>query len=289
MFGYLTADRSRLTPEQDQRYRAAYCGLCRKLRSRHGRLAGLTLNYDLCFLILLLQSLYEAEERAGQNTCAVHPREPRDWWDCRYTDYAADLNIALSYLKLRDDWNDDGALIGLAGAAALKGAYRRIRDALPRQCEAMERSMEALDALERDRVEDPDAAAETFANLMAEVFVCSEDRWSTALRSFGASLGRFLYLVDAAVDLDRDSIRGSYNPFRRYYGLTDNRERFYDILRMVMGECLYWFDRLPLVTDADLLKNILCFGLWSEFDRKYEKTGEEKNGVQSLSGTGRIS
>ena len=67
MFGYLTADRGHLTPEEDARYRAAYCGLCRSLRTRWGRLSGLTLNYDQCFLILLLQSLYEAEERSGKN------------------------------------------------------------------------------------------------------------------------------------------------------------------------------------------------------------------------------
>ena len=62
MFGFLKADRELLTPEQDARYRAAYCGLCRNLRSRYGQAAGFTLNYDLCFLVLLLQGLYEEEE-----------------------------------------------------------------------------------------------------------------------------------------------------------------------------------------------------------------------------------
>lgn len=54
MFGYLTAERGYLTPEEDERYRAAYCGLCHSLRQRYGQLSGLTLNYDQCFLILLL-------------------------------------------------------------------------------------------------------------------------------------------------------------------------------------------------------------------------------------------
>ena len=118
MFGYLTADRGHLTPEEDARYRAAYCGLCRSLRSRWGGLSGFTLNYDQCFLILLLQSLYEAEERNGEETCVRHPVKPHSWWQSEYTDYAADMNVALSYLKLQDDWDDDGSSTALAASSS---------------------------------------------------------------------------------------------------------------------------------------------------------------------------
>ena len=61
---------------------------------------------------------------------------------------------------------------------------------------------------------------------MAEVFAYRDDRWSDTLRHFGAALGRFLYIMDACMDLDSDSIRNRYNPFRRYYGLQDNGKRF---------------------------------------------------------------
>ena len=103
MFGFLKADREQLTPEQDARYRAAYCGLCRNLRGRYGQAAGFTLNYDLCFLVLLLQGLYEEEEFEESTTCPPHPLEARASWQCRFTDYAADMNMLLSYLKLMDD------------------------------------------------------------------------------------------------------------------------------------------------------------------------------------------
>ena len=79
MFGYLTADLQRLTEEEQSRYKAAYCGLCRALQERHGELARLTLNYDMTFLVLLLQSLYEPEERSGEETCLPHPLEARAW------------------------------------------------------------------------------------------------------------------------------------------------------------------------------------------------------------------
>ena len=270
MFGYLIADRGYLTPEEDARYRAAYCGLCRTLRNRWGKLAGFTLNYDQCFMILLLQSLYEAEECSGEETCLAHPSKAHSWFQTRFTDYAADMNIALSYLKLQDDWEDDGNAAALAASAAMKKAYRSIAAAYPRQCSAMECSIRDLHRIEQEHREDPDAAAETFAVLMAEVFVYQEDRWSTTLREMGAALGRFLYIMDACMDLDRDAAANHYNPFRRYYGLPGNRERFTPILKMLLGDCMRAFDILPLVKDAGILKNILCIGLWNEFDKKYD-------------------
>lgn len=283
MFGYLTADRPHLTPEEDERYKAAYCGLCRSLRSRYGQLSGLTLNYDQCFLILLLQSLYEADESSGRGRCLAHPREEQAWWQCRFTDYAADMNIALSYLKLRDNWEDDGSVLSLTASAGLKNAYERVAASYPRQCGTMQRALEALHRCESENREDPDGAAGTFAEIMAEVFVVQEDRWSDPLRHFGAALGRSLYILDAAMDLDQDARRNSYNPFRRYYGLEDNAGRFRGILRMLMGEALFYFDKLPLVEDAGILKNILCMGLWSAFDKKYKPSEKEQdNGSRSV-------
>lgn len=104
---------------------------------------------------------------------------------------------------------------------------------------------------------------------MAELMVWREDRWSRDLRAVGRSLGRFLYVMDACMDLDADTVRNRYNPFRRWYGLASNEQRFRDILQMILGDCLLSFDRLPLVQDVPLLKNILCAGLWQQFDQKY--------------------
>ena len=49
------------------------------------------------------------------------------------------MNVALSYLKLQDDWEDDGSLTALAASRAMKRAYERISARYPRQCAAMER------------------------------------------------------------------------------------------------------------------------------------------------------
>ena len=96
-----------------------------------------------------------------------------------------------------------------------------------------------------------------------------EDRWSEPLRRLGKALGQFIYVMDACIDLREDKRFYKYNPFVKLYNTPREKEQFEDILRMLMGECVYWFDKLPLVQDAALLRNILCKGVWIKFNEHY--------------------
>ena len=184
------------------------------------------------------------------------------------------MNLALAYLKCLDNWSDEGSLPALTQARLLRPGYERVREAYPRQCAAVEQALSALHTIEKENREAPDEAAACFGRLMAELFVYREDRWADTLRSMGHALGRCIYLMDACMDLDGDTLHNRYNPFRRYYRLPDNEQRFRDILKMQLGECVFFFDKLPLVQDAGLLKNILCAGLWARFDHKFSKRKE---------------
>ena len=281
MFGYLTAQTELLTPEQLARYRACYCGLCRSLKDRHGQLGRLTLNYDMCFLVLLLDSLDEPELRQGEEPCIAHPRTARAWQRTENSDYAADLTVALAYNKCLDDWHDDASPLALAETAALRRSYRKVQALWPRQCEAIEQGLRALGELEKNGEADPDAAAACFGALMAELFVRREDRWAPQLRSLGGALGRFIYILDACMDLDKDALLGRYNPLRRRYGMN-NAAAFRDILKMLLGDAVRAFDTLPLVQDAGLMQNILCAGLWAAFDKKFGSEEGTAHGSGSL-------
>lgn len=274
MYGYLVADSSSLSQQDYERYKACYCGLCRSLEARHGQISRLTLNYDVTFLILLLCSLYEPEESAGEKSCLRHPGTPQAFVRSEISDYAADMNIALAYLKCMDDWEDDGNPAALLQAKCLKGAYDKISGSYPEKCAAIGCALDELHDIERRNLEAPDEAAACFGRLMAELFAYQEDRWTGTLRRMAHALGCFIYLMDACMDLDSDTFHNRYNPLRRYYGLPDNEQRFRDILKMQLGECVWYFDKLPLVEDVRLMKNILCAGLWTQFNSKFSKREE---------------
>ena len=51
---------------------------------------------------------------------------------------------------------------------------------------------------------------------MEELFVLKQDRWEPYLRKFGFFLGKFIYIMDAYDDLEKDLKNGSYNPLNRF-------------------------------------------------------------------------
>ena len=269
MFGFVTADLSGLSEQQRQRYKAYYCGLCRSLSERHGTLARFTLTYDMTFLVMVLSSLYEPYDLSGSAPCPAHPLGKRDFLQSEISDYAADMNIVLAYLNCLDDWSDELNAAALASAKALKAAYERVCAEYPRQCGVIKRSMAELRDIEERRELSADAAAAAFGRLMAELFVMHEDRWQSELRSFGMALGQFVYVMDACIDLKGDKRAYKYNPFVYLYGRLDERDRFKAILELLLADCVRSFERLPAVRDADIIKNILCSGVWIKFRRHY--------------------
>ena len=282
MFGYVIARKDTLSEQELERYRACYCGLCRALKERHGNLSRLALNYDMTFLILVLSSLYEPEERKDTARCAVHPAKPRDFWQNEWTDYAADMNVALMYHKLRDDWLDEGARLQKGLMDQLQGAYDRVKARWPRQCGILEQELDQLLALERAGETVPDKPAACFGQLMAGLMTPVEDHWTPVLAEMGFWLGEFIYLADACEDLRKDAKKGSYNPLLRLHGGEIRpAAAFEPMLMMLAGQCYAAFDRLPLVQDDSILRNILRDGIWSRYHqlRAKEEQKEKKEGA----------
>lgn len=276
MFGYVTASMGELTREQQKRYSAVYCGICRQIRLRSSQTARLGLSYDMAFLALLLMSLYEPEESAGKKACALHPVKPRPWVDNEYIRYAADMNVALARYQTLDDWNDDKKL----SAGVLTGIFARslpaIEERFPRQCRAIRGCIEELSRLERENCADPDGPAGCFGQLMGELLVYREDLWAPTLRQMGMALGRFIYLLDAAVDYDKDKRKKKYNPYLAM-GTGKDWSRWEEYLILTMGRCTASYEMLPLVQDKDILDNILYSGVWVNNGEK-RKEREEHHG-----------
>ena len=272
----MTASLRELTRQQQRRYSAVYCGICRRIRAQSGHLARLGLSYDMAFLALLLMSLYEPEEEAGVNSCLIHPVTRRDWLDSPYIRYAADMNVALAYYNCLDDWHDDGKQSAKLLAQAYEKHLPEIESRWPRQCQAIKSCIEALSALERESCPNPDEPAGVFGDLMGELLVVREDLWAPTLRKMGNALGRFIYLLDAELDYDKDRKKGKYNPFLAK-GEEKDWQRWEDYLVLTMGRCTEAFEKLPLVQDKALLDNILYSGVWVSY-RRGRKEEERHDG-----------
>jgi len=271
MFGFVEADLTALDEAQKLRYRGAYCGLCRALQARYGELSRLTLRFDLVFLTLVLNSMYEPEEQTGTGRCLLHPVHSRGWWHSEFSDYAADMSILLTWHKLMDDWNDDRKVLTLAGAKLMKTQYETAASRWPIQRQAVEDGLTRLREIEQSGTADIDAPANCFGTLMGVLFDPKSDTlWGEGLRSFGAALGRFVYMMDACLDLDKDLKHDSFNPLRTLGREVDEEEKLM-MLKMLMGECAAAFERLPLVQDAAILRSVLYSGVWNQYAAKIKK------------------
>ncbi len=268
MFGYVIADAARLSPEQLSRYRGFYCGLCRTLNREYGSASRLALNYDMTLLTLLLSSLYEPDESFSSGRCLLHPAKPRPFYETEFTRYAAAMNAALAYFNCMDDWEDDRNLLRRGEAALLKKAVQKAELQYPAQLLAIRENLSLLaDAEKSAQTDFTEDAANAFGNLMAALFVIKEDHWQEPLHSFGFSLGKFIYYLDAACDLEKDRKSGSYNPLLPL-GLSSGAE-FEPQLQLLIGDAAEAFERLPLVQDIELLRNILYSGVWAKFQQAF--------------------
>ena len=277
MFGYVTGNWKELNKDQQARYGAVYCGICRRLQAQSGGMSRLGLSYDMAFLSLLLMSLYEPEETSGKDGCLLHPVKRRAWVDNEYIRYSADMNVILAYYNCLDDWQDDKKLSAKLMAQTYGKSLQTIAESYPRQAAAIRESLDELNRLEKENCPNPDEPAGAFGRLMGEILVYREDLWAQSLRRMGNALGRFIYLMDAVVDYDRDKRKGKYNPFLAMGGEKDPA-RWEEYLVLTMGSATAEYEKLPLVQDKALLDNILYSGVWVTYREREKGKKEERHG-----------
>ncbi len=275
MFGYVTIQKGELKVKDYATYRAYYCGLCKVLREKYGFLGQMTLTYDMTFLIILLTSLYEEVPVHEKNRCIVHPAKKHEMMFNRITEYAADMNIVLTYFHFVDDWQDEKSKAGLAGLRLLHKTYLEIRERYPQKCDRIQRCLKRLRIAEKRGEENIDLVARCFGELMAELFLYREDVWKPTLKKLGFYLGKYIYILDAYDDVEKDIKNGSYNPLISIYGEKDYEEKCGQMLNLVLAECSSAFEKLPCIQYVDILRNILYVGVWNKYDEKQRKGIEE--------------
>ena len=287
MFGYVTVNRPEMKVKELEVYRSYYCGLCHALHRRYGRKGQMVLSYDATFLTLLLTGVYEPEESERRGRCLVHPAILHRETANRYTEYAADMDVMLAYLKAVDDWKDEKKHSAKFLAMLLHHDYCTLRSRYPRQARALARSLKALSRMEQKTrakgagapgqlsyaeqmsgvLERIDRAAGYTGSFFGEMCAAHQDHWEADLRETGFYLGKFIYLMDAYDDLEADGRNGSFNVLAELKRLEE--EHFEQVLKEILLDtaacCCRSFERLPILKNVELLRNILYSGIWVRF------------------------
>lgn len=283
MFGYIVINQAEMKFKEFDIYHSFYCGICRDLKRRYGAAGQLSLSYDMTFLAMLLTGLYEPETRVGSCKCIAHPFEKHVTRNNIFTEYAADMNALFAWYKCRDDWQDERKLWKLAYGRILEGKTGKLKASCGSKLEKLRQLMQDFTrAEEREAGQaeaDIDALAGAFGRVMAEIAAPREDEWAESLRAFGFFLGKFIYLCDAYEDVEKDRKKNAFNPFAARSEKPDFEEECRTILMMMMSECCREFEKLPILENVEILRNILYSGVWSRYEAVHEKRLRQQNSL----------
>lgn len=271
MFGYIIINKAEMKFKEFDVYHSFYCGICRDLKRKYGICGQLSLSYDMTFLAILLTGLYEPETCLGRCKCIAHPFESHETRTNVFTEYAADMNVLFAHYKCQDDWKDEKKVWKLFYGRLLEGRARGLGKAYEDKIRAINLLMQDFSDAEKSPDADIDRLAGLFGRVMAEIVAFRKDEWEENLRRLGFFLGKFIYICDAYEDVETDRKKGTPNPLKHMYEKPDFEEESKTILMMMMSECCKEFEKLPILENVEILRNILYSGVWGRYEAVREK------------------
>ncbi len=287
MFGYVKTDRGELRVREYEYYRASYCGLCRAMGKCTGQCSRMLLSYDFAYLSNIRMALCGVKPAFRRRRCLVHPLRPRAMMEPNeQLSYCAYATAILAFEKCRDNVADERGLRRFKARLQcflLRRSYKKAKKALPALAECVRGHLARLADEEKKKQPSVDLVAAIFGDLLADVTAYNLTGDSERLaRKIGWETGRFIYILDALDDLEKDSERGRFNPFLLRYGgpiPAEDKESIKDALISGLVDLETVFDLLPDDADSarqEILKNILYLGMPATLQRVLYGTEQQK-------------
>lgn len=276
MFGYIKTHRPELKVRDDETYKGIYCSLCKELGKRYGLLSRLFLSYDSTFLALAMMALSDEKICFEQKRCPFNPAKKCNF--CRGEHYelsfAADVSVLLLYNKVRDNIKDSTlfkAILYRILLVMLMHSYKKAVKNCPDAAILIEEYMKMQSAVEEKQSPSIDEAAEPTAKLLSEIYSLYEsDEDTERVRArVGYFLGRWIYMIDAFDDIEKDRKSGNYNPF--LLAGQDNYEKIKGDLLMTVGELAKAYELLNIKKFGEITENIIYDGLYYRTLSVYER------------------
>ena len=298
MLGYIAPDKPELKIKEYELYSGYYCGICKSIGKRYGQLPRMTLSYDSVFLALIVSGLQSETETFKIQRCPVHPLKKRlILYDNKAVDYAADMQLMLSYYKLKDDYVDEGNLFAGTAAFLSRGIMGKLTAKHSETAAVINMQLGQLSEIERRKTASLDESAEPFAKIMERVFRCKDgsfdfkaDDKHLILARIGYHIGKWIYLIDAYDDMEKNIRDKAYNPILIQFDfkpngdetISDFKERVkprieYNLMSY-LEELSKAYDLLPIAKNKGLIENIIYFGLLRKTEEVLAKRSNKQDG-----------
>ena len=282
VFGYVKAYKPELKCKDFDVYQGVYCSLCRRLGRDYGLLARLTLNYD--FTLLALTRMSAAEECCGfeKGRCSFNPT--KKCLNCtggaEHLAFAAAAAMIMCYYKALDNIADETSLFKKIFYYLIRPYFavkrKKAMKKYPQIDVCIAEAMRQQAQTEQSLTQSVDAAAHPSALAMSRLLTLEmKTEKPETLERFGYLVGRWVYLIDALDDSEKDRASGSYNVFNLKFEKEEEKKNYAaGALRLTAAELGQCFEALQPKRFGAILENIIRFGLENALNEVLKK--EEK-------------
>lgn len=268
MFGYIRCCPTALSENEKELYESYYCGLCHMLGKEFHFWNRSFLSYDSTFLALLYAMIFENQEASfDEIRCPVPPFHKRkSTKNQKSLQYAANVSTLLLYYKIGDGILDNKGIKKTslkALKAAMGGAQKKAFKRYPKADEICKQTMEAQQVVEQTRTVSIDEAAFPTANGLGQLLLGDQDNGKAY--KVGYLLGRWVYLMDAVDDFEKDLASGNFNVWKNILpnaqsrkGILEEAERS---LNRTLGALAVAYQELTEGTHWPVVSNVVYLGL----------------------------
>ncbi|MCK5812501.1 MAG: hypothetical protein KAG94_06345 [Clostridiales bacterium] len=275
MIGYIKTFKPELKVKDLTTYEAYYCGICKSLKKNYGLFKNMTLNFDCVFISLILDALNDTHPEAKSFRCAYSPLKKKVRVVNNATDFTSDINIYLTYKKLKDDVKDEHKFVSFIGSLLLTRSGKKAGKRLGDLAIKIDNNLNELYKLENSSCSDSNEIANFYGNVVGDIcrekFISNKSLVKISYH-IGYNIGKWVYLIDAFDDLEKDFKSGAYNPYLLEYKYTnqDINEFKYSIKEKVRKQLYMTVDKAVAAYElasengySPLIFNILLEGIYN--------------------------
>jgi len=282
LLGYVKAFKPEMKIKDYELYKGIYCSLCRALGRLYSPVAQLFLSYDFAFAAVLRLAAGDSGCDFLKKRCPYNPVKKCMICSSRKElDLCAHAVIITVFYKVKDNLHDGGIKSKLIAALIFPIVWLMHKKALrlaPEIDKIIGTSMENQEEIEKKETVGIDEAAHNSAHALGMITALGFDKEKrNSLYNLGYMVGRYVYILDAADDIESDIKNGSFNPFKsEYENKKDFAERVRGMLNLTQSNALEALDSLDKKRFEDILENIIFDGLTFSAEKVLKKYVPEK-------------
>lgn len=292
MFGYIKPFKPEMKFKEFDEYKSIYCGFCKLLGNSYGSIYKLTLSYDFTFVALLSKAVDLTSPKTGKCKCMANPFVKKKCVMLEDNEILSSAAIMMLYMKLSDDISDNKVfkkayykILSLL----VKPAYNKSVALYPELNKAFSKTIMRQNEVEKNKNLSIDAYSEPTSEGLAYLFssITDDEINKRIFNRLGYLLGKFVYLVDALDDIEKDVKSSSFNPYivniekkdLTSEFLKNKKETVVQSLNMLIGEVIATYELIDIQRYKEVLDNIMYFGLQNTVQLIIKQCNKKENGV----------